>query len=182
MTVINMNFRVSSLALLMLPVLATPQTPAAKANSEYGELVFSTAIGSFKLVSPADRNSRGKLEMSFKGTLLLVGVKPTTPIQVSGSLRKEYDNKAGDRVIYHGQGRIVIDGSVKSVQWFGRDLSARFNGFGIFRFYGEFDNKGQTGTYQITGDKQRYWGSGGITVVVPNPAISPASKPKVKID
>jgi hypothetical protein len=39
-----------------------------------------------------------------------------------------------------------------------------------------------TGTYQLTGDKLRYWGSGGMTVVVPNPAITPSVKPKVKID
>lgn len=177
-----MNFRVSSLALLLLPVLATPQTPPAKPAGETGEMVFSAAIGSFKLVSPGDRNAFGKLELNFRGTVLLVGHKPTSPIQISGNVRKEYDNKDRERVLYHGQGRIVLDGSYKAVQWFGRDLSARYNGMGIFRLYGEFDKKGMTGTYQITGDKLRYWGSGGMTVVVPNPTLAPSAKPKVKID
>ncbi|OWU64478.1 MAG: hypothetical protein CBB60_009645 [Armatimonadetes bacterium Cent15-Ar3] len=178
-----MNFRVSSLALLLLPVLAMPQTrPAAKPAGDSGEMVFNAAIGSFKLVSPGDRNAYGKLELTFKGTLLLVGLKPNTPVQVTGNLRKEYDNGSRERVIYHGQGKIVVDGTMKSAQWFGRDLSARFNGMGIFRLYGEFDKKGMTGTYQLTGDKLRYWGSGGMTVVVPNPAITPSVKPKVKID
>jgi hypothetical protein len=53
---------------------------------------------------------------------------------------------------------------------------------GIFRLYGEFDKTGMTGTYQITGDKLRYWGSGGTTFAVPRPDLAPASRPKVKID
>ncbi len=182
MTVINMNFRVSSLALLLLPMMSTPQTPPAQPAGDTGEVVLNTQIGSFKLVSPGDRNAKGKLEMSFRGTLLLVGLKPNTPTVVTGNLRKEYDNASRERVVYHGQGKIVIDGTVRSVQWFGRDLSARFNGMGIIRLYGEFDKNGSTGTYQFTGDKVRYWGTGGMTVVIPNPTLSPAAKPKVKID
>lgn len=177
-----MNFRVSSFALLLLPALGVPQTPSTPPAGDTGEMTLKAAIGSFKLVSPGDRNAYGKLEMNFRGTLLIVGLKPKTPLQISGNLRKEYDNQNRERVIYHGQGRVVIDGTVKSVQWFGRDLSARFNGMGIFRLYGEFDKTGMTGTYQYTGDKLRYWGSGGITAVVPNPMLAPVAKPKVKID
>jgi hypothetical protein len=177
-----MNLRVLILPLLLLPVFATPQIPAAKPAGDTGEIVLNAALGSFKIVSPGERNAYGKLEMNFKGTVLLVGYKPNAPIQVSGNVRKEYDNKDRDRVLYHGQGRIVLDGTYKAIQWFGRDLSARYNGMGIFRLYGEFDKKGMTGTYQITGDKQRYWGSGGTTFAVPRPDLAPSVKPKVKID
>lgn len=182
-----MNFRVYCLALSAVCAAVVPQTPAAKLAqaqpaSEKGEVVFNAAIGSFKLVSPGERNAFGKLEMNFKGTVLLVGLKENAPVQVSGNVRKEYENKDRERILFHGQGRIVVDGTFKAIQWFGRDLSARYNGMGIFRLYGEFDNKGMTGTYQITGDKLRYWGSGGITVIVPRPDFAPTAKPKVKID
>ena len=178
-----MNFRVSSLALLLLPVLAMPQTPpAARPAGDAGEMVFTTAIGSFKLKSPGDRNAYGKLDMTFKGTVLLVDLKPNAPLQVFGNLGKEYDNKDRRRVMFHGQGRIVLDGTVRSIQWFGRNMTAKFNGMGIFNLYGEFDKNGITGTYQLTGDIARPWGSGGMTVVVPNPALAPRVKPKVKID
>jgi hypothetical protein len=177
-----MNFRLSSFALLLIPVLATPQTPAAKPAGDTGEIVLNAAVGSYKIVSPGERQAYGKLEMSFRGTILLVGFKPNAPLQITGNVRKEYDNKNRERVLYHGQGRMVLDGSFKAVQWFGRDLTARFNGMGIFRLYGEFDKKGMTGTYQITGDKLRYWGSGGITIVVPRADLAPSAKPKVKID
>jgi len=177
-----MNFRVSILPLLILPAFAAPQTPAAKPGGDTGEIVLKAALGSFKIVSPGDRNAYGKLEMNFKGTVLLVGYKPNAPIQIAGNIRKEYDNKDRERVLYHGQGRIVVDGTFKAIQWFGRDLTARYNGMGIFRLYGEFDKTGMTGTYQITGDKLRYWGSGGTTFVVPRPDLAPASRPKVKID
>lgn len=184
-----MNFRVSSLALLTIPALCLPQTPPkvspTASPDEMGEMVFSTSIGSFKLVSPGERNAQGKLVMNFRGTLLVVGYKPNTPnaqVQVEGNLRKEYENSSRERVLFHGQGRVVLDGKFKSVQWFGRDLQGKFNGLGIFRLYGEFDSKGQTGSYTITGDKTRYWATGGMVVVVPKPDLAKVAKPRVKID
>lgn len=165
-------------ALLIVSSISIAQAP----SPQTGEVVMKTAIGSFKMVSPGDQKAFGKLEMTFKGTVLFVGLDASAPVVAEGNLRKEYDNKDRARVLYHGSGRMVVNGKFKSIQWFGRDLSCRFNGMSIVRVYGEFDKNGQTGTYQITGDKERYWQQGGLTFTVPKPDFNKTvAPPKVRI-
>jgi hypothetical protein len=155
---------------------------AVFAQQQTGEVVMKTAIGSFKILRANDKQPAfGKIEMNFKGSLLIVGYKGKAPIQMVGNLRKEYENKKTDRMLLVGQGKVVLDGEFRAIQWFGRDLTMTWNGFGICRLYGEFDKNGQTGTYVVKGDVLRYWGSGGMQFTLPAYTAPPAQKPKVTI-
>lgn len=152
-------------------LIVTPSIAQAPDNT--GEVVMKTNIGSFKITSPGDKKSFGKITMSFKGSLLIVGYDGKSPVSVSGNLRTEYENKSRDRVLYFGQGTVTLDGKFHAIQWFGRNLTMNWNGMGICRLYGEFDKEGNTGTYSIKGDVLRYWGNGGtmFTLPAPNTAI-----------
>jgi hypothetical protein len=144
-----------------------------------GEVDFKTAIGSFKISSPGIEKARGKITMSFTGTLLLSDYKGSAPV-FTGTVRKEYENLKEKKVVYFGKGTVTIDGSFRAVQWFGRDMSAKWVGMGICRLYGEFDKDGNTGTFLVKGDALRYWGSGGTTFSIPNPTLVRPKAPIIK--
>ncbi len=154
----------------VLTVTALLSVARAQSSHEAGADVinFTTKIGSFKMVggAPTDPPS-GHLEMSFTGTLLVVGLDGQ--IQVTGNLKKEYDNAKYKRVAYHGTGKVVIDGKYASAQWFGRDLTGTFKGHGIMRLYGEFDQNLETGkwSYAVSNASKRDWGTNGRTVQIP---------------
>lgn len=173
-----MNSRVFSFGCLGL-LCITPSLAQAPNDKATGEVAMKAAIGAFKITSPGDRKAFGKVTMSFKGTLLIVGYEGA-PIVVSGGLKTEYENKKRERIEYFGEGTITLDGKYRAIQYFGRNLDMNWAGNGIIRVYGEFDKTGLTGTYTIKGEKQRWWGTGGTTFSLPGRESS-VGVPKVKI-
>ncbi len=113
---------------------------------------------------------------------MVSGATKTTKLGTSGNIRRELVDAKRNKQVYHGTGTMTIDGPVKAVQFFGRNVKARYFGTGIFRLYGEFDKKLETGFYQYDGSPERRpWGTGGMTVVVPSPEQA-TPKPKIRIN
>lgn len=153
----------------------------AQAPQQTGEVVMKTNIGAFKITSPGDQKSFGKIKMSFKGSCLIVGYEGSAPISVTPGLRVEYRDDKRQRIEYFGQGTITLDGKFRAIQWFGRNLDMNWVGLGICRVYGEFDKNGDTGTFTLKGKKPAYWGTGGMQFVLP-PRDAVFVQPKVKIN
>lgn len=144
-----------------------------------GEIVMKTNKGSFKILSQADKKAFGKIQMSFKGTILIVGYEGTAPITTTPGLRVEYKNDKYARIEYFGEGTLTLDGKFRAIQWFGKNLNMFWSGLGICRVYGEFDKNNETGTYAIKGEPVRYWGSGGTTFTVPARVSSSEAPPVI---
>ena len=131
---------------------------------------FETKVGSFKMVgSGPSAPPDGRLEINFTGTLLITRLK--TDIQVTGNVKKEYEDVKHNKVAYFGTGKIVVTGTFLSAQWFGRDMDATFKGKANIRLYGEFDKDLNTGKcwYLNQADKKIDWGTGGKELSVPLP-------------
>ena len=115
-----------------------------------------TNIGSFKLLGSEDKDVTGHLEFTGKGTVLISGVD--NPPVTTGTLKLEYSYPKLKKYCFHGQGSFKLDGSWRSVQWFGMNLTGSFNGRGKFRLVGEFDKNLNTGLYWTTDPaKKEYW-------------------------
>jgi hypothetical protein len=126
-------------------------------KERYGTLHLTTKVGSFKILGVADKPAEGHIEISFTGTLLINGSPKVAP---SGNLRVEFSNPKRKQVAYHGTGKLVIDGKYNAIQWFGRDMNAVWNGFGVVRLVGEFDKDLNTGEfwYSDNPEDRRSWG------------------------
>jgi hypothetical protein len=162
------------------PVAATAAEAAA--NPGYGHMNLTTRVGSFKLLGSETVPVTGALVLNFSGTVLVSGASPGTTVTLGGNVRREYETADKTKQVYFGTGKITLVGTVRAVQFFGRDLTARFDGVGIFRLFGEFDKKLDTGFYWFDGQTQKLpWGTSGATIVSPNPQYS-APKPRVRID
>lgn len=170
--------RISALALATVGLLAT-----ASAAVNYKTLLFKSNLGSFKLQRGIDP-AWGKLEFSFTGTVLVSGLVKGT-VTPGPNVRLEYSDKKYRKLVYHGSGKIVIDGTFDAIQFFGVNVSGTFTGLGIFRPYGEFDRNLNTGEYWYEGDEHQDWGTGGPTVPVPGkPRVqfgSAPPPPKIKM-
>ena len=173
-----MNSKVISYGCLSL-LCITPCLGQAPADAT-GEAIMKTNVGAFKINSPGDKKAFGKIQMSFKGSLLIIGYEGAAPIVASGGLRVEYKDDKRQRVEYFGNGTVTLDGKFRAIQWFGRSLNMTWNGMGICRLYGEFDKNGDTGSYEVKGDKVRPWGTGGMSFTVPG-RNSTIVAPKVNI-
>lgn len=150
----------------------------ALAQERIGEVTMKSSMGGFKITSPGDVNAFGKIEMSFKGTMLIVGYEGTPIVQGPG-LRVEYENKGQKRIEYFGKGTLTLNGKFRAIQFFGNDLDLHWVGMGICRVYGGYDKNGNIGTYEVKGDKLGYWSSGGSQFTVPpRDTIIP---PKVRV-
>ncbi|RYG85769.1 hypothetical protein EON77_04950 [bacterium] len=140
---------------------------------------FHTKIGSFKILSNSqDVKARGKLDMEFQGTVLVIGLEGTaTP---NGALKVQYDDQTHGRKAFFGQGRLTVEGKWRAIQFFGRNVKATWDGMGVLRVNGEFDDKLDTGSYQIRGyGGKEAWGNGGREVRIPPPSSAPRVKPKI---
>jgi hypothetical protein len=171
-----------------LPILATAilaslsLATVSLADQNLKVLDFKTSVGSFKLLG-SEHPAHGRLEISFTGTVLVSGLTSGT-VTPSGGVGKEYDNAQHKKQVFHGKGKIVVDGEFEAIQFFGRDLTGTFTGLGIFRLYGEFDKNLNTGDYWYEGGEHHDWGTGGSQLTVPgyNPAARAAAlQPPVKI-
>lgn len=144
-------------------VMAQSGQPATtKVPDGHGVFNFATRIGSFKLLDGV-----GKVEVSFTGTLLVSQLKGT--IVPSGNLRKEYTSPSKDKQVWHGTGKVVVQGNFRGIQWFGTDMRGRWVGAGRARIYGEFDQNLKTGEYWF-GDSaatKMPWSTYGLELSVP---------------
>jgi hypothetical protein len=129
-------------------------------DPSYGVFNFSTKIGSFKLLDGV-----GKVEVSFTGTILISQLKGT--VVPAGSIKKEYSSK--DKEVWHGTGKLVIDGSFRGIQFFGTNMTGKWVGRGRARIYGEFDRNLETGYYYYGTDVSRKvaWSMYGMELSVP---------------
>ena len=149
----------------------------AKNGMRTGVVDMATNIGSFKIVSPGNIKAFGKMVIEFTGTVLIVGLNGS--VTPSATLRKEYSNAKHERVGYFGTGRLTVEGEWTALQFFGRKMKAHWEGLGICRLYGEFDEKLETGTYTIAGDKTRPWMQGGNMFILPR-EVDAGPTPRVK--
>lgn len=124
-------------------LVAQPATPAQKAGFEgrekFGTMHLQSNLGSYRSI-----DGEGRLETTFKGTLLVSKLDGKMNI-VSGKLRKEYEGL--DRVVYTGQATVVFTGKWRAIQWFGSDMRTVWYGSGFMRISGEFDKNMKTGDY-----------------------------------
>lgn len=145
-----------------------PQMPdytKVEVSNERDDLWFETKVGSFKLVPRGTTIPSGELAMKFTGSVLISEMNGT--VTPEGNVRREYVNKERKKEVWFGTGKLTIKGSFRAVQWFGRDLKAKFNGNGFIRLYGEFDKDLETGFYWFDPAKKQYWGNFGAGVQIP---------------
>ena len=162
----------------MAPILAAaqPATPEFRgswpADPKFGTMHLSTNLGSFKLIE-----GEGKVDFTFRGTVM-VNEKKGLKISTSGNVRMELQR--GNRRVYFGQGRIILDGAFRSVQWFGRDMRLTWYGRGVARITGEFDKDLNTGYfwYNNPNDKNYWFAGSALTIPVPQSQESLEVKPR----
>ncbi len=167
-----MKFSLIRRTCLTLPLLMVgPFLGAQAAKLKTDTIYFETKIGSFKLL-----NCVGKTSFSFEGTVLVAGLEGTAIH--SGNLKTEYENKDKKRVAYFGKGTITVTGKWRGIQWFGKNLNGYFDGNGIMRLAGEFDEKMNTGHYWYKSNPQKeIWYSVGIERTIPPPDFLKSTKP-----
>jgi hypothetical protein len=154
------------------------EPPKTTGPKQYGTLNFESTVGSFKVLGANEEPAEGTLDLTFNGTVLISGLDGT--VQTTGSLVKEYDNAARKKTVYFGRGRIVVKGKYKAVQFFGKNLRGTHNGWGIFRFYGEFDRNLNTGFAWFDPAEKLPWGTGGFTLANPLPPSQQRIQPRVR--
>ncbi len=148
-----------------------PQKPGVSLPT--GKFSMKTALGSFKLLGHSDEDPvRGHFEVSFTGTILVSGLASGGKLVTSGNVREEYSDAKHNKREFFGTGKLIVDGTVRSIQWFGRDLVGSFEGRGLLRLYGEFDKQSKTGDYWFgaptdANAKRIPWGTTGMQVEVP---------------
>lgn len=176
-----------ALAAVSLPLSALAQTakpaaqkPAQPAMSQKSTVLnLQTKIGSFKMLGVGTTPASGTIVMNFTGTVLVSGLKgKLTP---SGNVRREIYHENRGKQVFFGTGKLIIQGSFQGVQWFGRNLTATVDGFGVLRLAGEFDRELNTGFYWYgpKGEKKP-WNTGGITVTSTPPVEPKVAAPRVR--
>jgi hypothetical protein len=157
---------------------------------DVGEINLETKLGSFKILRfNYNTPALGKLDITFSGTLLISGYKGK-PIVMSQGIHKEfpdpktfpkYTEANFEKLVLQGTGRVVLDGTYFAVQWFGKDMKAKWIGAGNLRLHGEFDANGDTGTYYFTDPtKKDYWPSGVRELPMPA-SMHAATGPKPRV-
>lgn len=148
-----------------------PDYKNMKVSSDRDDLWFETNVGSFKILPRGDVLPSGDLSFSFTGSVLISELKGT--VVPGGNVRREYLNKERGKEVWFGTGTLTIKGSFRSVQWFGRNLKAKFSGNGYMRLYGEFDKNLDTGYYWFDAKDKKYWGNYGTGFGVPEQKFGP---------
>ncbi len=156
---------------------AQPATPEQRAGVEpnpgFGTMHLQTNLGSFKLV-----DGKGRAEFTFTGTVLLSQVKGQA--SVTGDVRKEYD--ARGRQVYSGTGKVVVVGSWRGIQWFGRNMKGFWYGAGVARVGGEFDRNLKTGELWYDDPKTvMAWPAQGTGDFILPQSGAASHKPKVRV-
>lgn len=144
---------------------AQPATPEQRGSfpvrDDFSVMHLTTNIGSFKIL-----NGEGKFDFTLRGSVMINRYKGK-PLIIQGNLQKQYEGK--DRIVLFGTGRVVMEGTWRGMQWFGRDMKAVWYGKGVARLTGEFDKNLETGWYWYNdpNDKNAWSGQGSFDV--PNP-------------
>lgn len=149
-----------------------PDPRKGKVSPARDEIWLETNVGSFKILQQGEVFPSGDLTMSFSGSVMISGLNGK--VVPEGNVRREYNEPTRERQVWFGDGKLTVSGSFQAVQWFGRNLKAKFNGNGIIRLYGEFDKNLETGSYWFDPAKKNFWGNFGATVVVPEVKAGPA--------
>lgn len=138
-----------------------------------GVLNFETKIGSFKCLGSDAVPVQGMIDLKFSGTVLVSNLDPNSKMELSGTVHKEYETKDHAKQVFFGTGGLKVTGKLRALQFFGKNLTGKFLGVGIFRFFGEFDKNLDTGYYASDDNEKHPWGTGGMQVAVPNPSSVP---------
>lgn len=154
-------------ALISIALAQVPNPTAPGAPSKPDTIFLKTTIGSFKLIPNTQYLTSGKLSMSFEGTVMVSGLEGT--VAVGPGVRLELDRKDHNRKVYFGKGTLNMNGTFRSVQFFGRNLTASYTGTDITaRLYGEFDKNMETGYYWYASDPKKVdWGTSGNMPKIP---------------
>jgi hypothetical protein len=138
------------------PASAAPVPPSAlalvPAPAINDALHLEAHIGSFKMVPKGDSFPAGRLSMDFRGTVLISDLAPGSYLQTSGKVQKEYDSHG--KMVFFGQGKLVVVGRFRNCEWFGRNLVFDFKGSAIIRMIAEYDDALKTGTYSYGSGKK----------------------------
>lgn len=163
-------------ALVGTMLAASAQEPAGKTKAnrtidpndpKYGTIHLRTNLGSFKMLPKAEI-AEGRVELDFTGTVLLSNFEGT--IEKSGNIRLEY--RGHGREVYFGQGKMVLTGRFRGIQWFGKNMTCTWRGDGIVRLFGEFDKNLFTGEYWYDDPTQKaQWGTYGVEAEVPQKRV-----------
>lgn len=148
-----------------------PDYKNMKVSSDRDDLWFETNVGSFKILPRGDVLPSGDLSFSFTGSVLISELKGT--VVPEGNVRREYFNKERGKEVWFGTGKLTIKGSFRAVQWFGRNLKAKFSGNGYMRLYGEFDKNLDTGYYWFDPKDKKFWGNYGAGFGIPEQKFGP---------
>jgi hypothetical protein len=149
-------------------------------KSEFATLHLKCGLGSFK-TRPKNPVGvvEGRMDITFSGSVLVNALKGT--VEVGPGLTKEYDDNG--RQVYHGTGRLVVDGQWRGLQWFGSDMEAVWFGTGIASLIGEFDKNLYTGEYWFDDPLSKgTWSTHMTTVILPEmrygvtPGVVPTKK------
>jgi len=159
-----MHLRIRHAVLAAATVAASALCLSAQGAENLKILNFESKIGSFKAMG-TDNPAHGLLQITFSGTVLVSGLNGK--VAMEGNIIKEYDDAPHKKQVYHGTGKMTVDGDFTGIQFFGKDLKGRFVGVSIFRLYGEFDKDLNTGSFWYDGGDKRDWGTGGMQLPVP---------------
>lgn len=148
---------------LLTPAFAQKASPEQMGKFQnkpgYGTLHLQSNLGSFKIIP-----GQGRIEVNFTGTFLVSGLKGTQT--VTGDVKKEFEGM--DRIVYHGTGKIVVEGEWRSLHWFGSDMNAVWYGSGAIRISGEFDKDLKTGTFWYDDPEDiGYWTTNMVQFTLP---------------
>lgn len=159
-------------------VMASSVFAQQSAPAGVDTLIFETHVGSFKILGGADP-AHGKVTFSFTGTVLVNGLVGN--LTFTGNVKKEFENKERKEQAYFGTGSMTVEGTFRSVQWFGRDMKAVFQGVGIVRLNGEYDKNLDTGFVRYGNEtKMSPWYQGGRQFEVPEPLMMRPVVPKAR--
>ena len=164
---------------LAVPQEATPEQIGRWPvnDPKFAGVHFETKLGSFRSI-----NGTGRFEVSFEGTILVAELKKGGTMSVSGNLHKEYEGM--DRVVYTGQGKLIVDGEWRAIQWYGKNMKGYWYGHGSMRCVGEFDENLNTGTFWYTdpASKVTWYATQTLEMFLPSRqmnqgAVKPVRKP-----
>jgi hypothetical protein len=159
------------------PPAAIP-TPKVATTIPATGIHLVSEIGAFKIKRGSEAQNYGLLDITFKGTVLVSGLKGTvTPSK--GAFLAFPQPKYNKKVYFSkGIGNLKVFGQFGGIQFFGQNVNAYYRGDGVIQLFGEFDKNLNTGFYwydQTPSDKQ-FWGTSGRTIT-PTPYVNPQLSP-----
>jgi hypothetical protein len=166
------------------PASHKPVVPAVATTIPPTGVHMTAEIGAFKIKRGSEAPDYGCLEISFKGTVLVSGLKGTAVPSNGAFLDFSQPQYKKDVYFSKGIGKLVVTGQFEGIQFFGQHVNAHYRGDGVIQLYGEFDKDLNTGLfwYDTRPEPKQYWSTNGITITpspyTPQGGTSPAIKIK----